>query len=160
MTTHDHLPWLLSFITIWMTLLAGNTAPVGREVNRTAGTVTADSHNLFGAGGNKDRGKRPMMGAAAAKLADIVVVTSDNPRMEDPKAIIKDITDGIKRKDGIYVEPDRRKAIKLAISLAKKDDIVVLAGKGHETYQDVMGKKAHFSDREEARAAVRNRGKK
>ncbi|HPI02450.1 MAG: UDP-N-acetylmuramoyl-L-alanyl-D-glutamate--LD-lysine ligase [Candidatus Aerophobetes bacterium ADurb.Bin490] len=115
---------------------------------------------LFGAGGNKDRGKRPMMGAAAAKLADIVVVTSDNPRMEDPKAIIKDITDGIKRKDGIYVEPDRRKAIKLAVNLAKKDDIVVLAGKGHETYQDIMGKKAHFSDQEQARAAVRNRGKK
>ncbi|HPN65356.1 MAG TPA: UDP-N-acetylmuramoyl-L-alanyl-D-glutamate--2,6-diaminopimelate ligase, partial [Candidatus Goldiibacteriota bacterium] len=73
---------------------------------------------------------------------------------------IKDITDGIKRKDGIYVEPDRRKAIKLAVNLAKKDDIVVLAGKGHETYQDIMGKKAHFSDQEQARAAVRNRGKK
>ncbi|MBN2753518.1 MAG: UDP-N-acetylmuramoyl-L-alanyl-D-glutamate--2,6-diaminopimelate ligase [Candidatus Goldbacteria bacterium] len=115
---------------------------------------------LFGAGGNKDRGKRPMMGAAAAKLADVVVVTSDNPRMEKPEDIIKDITKGIKRRDNIYLEPDRRKAIKLAVNIAEKEDIVILAGKGHETYQDVMGKKAHFSDQEEARAALKNRGNK
>ncbi|MEG2421109.1 MAG: UDP-N-acetylmuramoyl-L-alanyl-D-glutamate--2,6-diaminopimelate ligase, partial [Oscillospiraceae bacterium] len=108
---------------------------------------------LFGCGGDRDRGKRPLMGGIAARLADVCVVTSDNPRTEDPKTIIGEILGGMPKK-GISkrVEPDRRKAIRLALSLAKKGDTVLLAGKGHETYQELAGTWSHFDEREEIAA--------
>ena len=108
---------------------------------------------LFGCGGDRDRSKRPQMGAIAGTLADVAVVTSDNPRTEEPEAIIRDILAGMadtpaKR----YVEPDRRKAIALALSLAEPGDTVVLAGKGHETYQEINGIQHHLDEREEVAA--------
>ena len=108
---------------------------------------------VFGAGGDRDRTKRPRMGKVAADIADIAVITSDNPRTEPPQQIIDDICSGIP--DGTacrcIVEPDRHNAIKMAIKeLACEGDVVVLAGKGHETYQEINGVRTHFDDREEA----------
>ena len=111
---------------------------------------------VFGCGGDRDKGKRPMMGEAAGKGSDLAIVTSDNPRTEDPKAIIEAILPGLAKAGakGFKVEPDRRKAIELATSLAKPGDVVLLAGKGHEDYQIVGTVKHHFDDREEARRAL------
>ena len=109
---------------------------------------------LFGCGGDRDKTKRPRMARVVEQLADFVVVTSDNPRTEDPAAIIADIVAGFgnPKSPTITVEPDRRKAIKLAIGMAKPQDIVLLAGKGHEAYQIIGTKKFDFSDKEEALA--------
>lgn len=108
---------------------------------------------LFGCGGDRDRGKRSVMGALAASLADFVVVTSDNPRTEEPEAIIRDILKGMEGFDTPrLVEPDRRKAIRSAVALLAEGDTLVLAGKGHETYQEVSGKKHHLDEREEIAA--------
>lgn len=100
---------------------------------------------VFGCGGNRDSSKRPLMGAIASEIADYVIVTSDNPRFEDPLEIIKQITTGVKS-DNFESIPDREKAIKHAISIAKLGDIILVAGKGHETYQEVNGVKTPFSD--------------
>lgn len=107
---------------------------------------------VFGCGGNRDRGKRPLMGAVAAQGADKVVVTSDNPRMEEPDAIIADILPAVP--NATLVEVDRKLAIEQAISQASVHDIILIAGKGHETYQDVQGVKHHFSDFEIAQLAL------
>ena len=105
---------------------------------------------LFGCGGDRDRSKRPVMGSIAAALADICVVTSDNPRTEEPVAIIADILKGMEGTDTpVRVEPDRRAAIRLALSEAGTGDVVVLAGKGHETYQEINGVQFHLDEREE-----------
>ena len=104
---------------------------------------------VFGCGGERDRGKRPMMGAVAARFSDLVVLTSDNPRSEDPDAIIDDIAAGIPCDAAVIREPDRAAAIKLAIGKAARGDTVLIAGKGHEDYiVDARGKR-HFSDRDE-----------
>ena len=103
---------------------------------------------VFGAGGDRDRTKRPKMGSVAEKLSDIVVVTSDNPRNEDPLRIIDDVLKGIKRKDNIFVIPDRFEAIKKALEIAENGDIVAILGKGHEDYQILKDKTIHFDDRE------------
>lgn len=105
---------------------------------------------LFGCGGNRDAKKRPLMAAAAADNADFLIVTSDNPRNEDPEEIIKDVLKGLEGKDTPYVTIcDRREAIYWAIENAEKDDVIVLAGKGHEDYQILAGgKKIHFDERE------------
>ena len=107
---------------------------------------------VFGCGGNRDKGKRPLMGAAAVAGADKVVVTSDNPRMEEPQAIIDDILPTVPQPE--YVAADRRTAIEYAVQHAAAADIILIAGKGHETYQDVQGVKQHFSDFEVAEAAL------
>ena len=108
---------------------------------------------LFGCGGDRDPIKRPIMGRIASELADFVVVTSDNPRTEDPDAIIAQILEGMKdTKTPYYVEPDRPKAIRWAMDHAQKDDIIVLAGKGHETYQIRGTVKYHLDEREEVAA--------
>jgi len=110
---------------------------------------------VFGCGGDRDQGKRPLMGEAAARGSDAVIVTSDNPRTEDPKAIIDAILPGLaKGRATAQVEADRRKAIDLAIGMAKPGDVVLLAGKGHEDYQIIGATKHHFDDREEARRAL------
>jgi len=110
---------------------------------------------VFGAGGDRDRGKRPLMGKVAADLADITIVTSDNPRSEEPLAIIQDVLQGA----GVDVEidPDRHSAIERAIALADGGDVVVIAGKGHEQGQDIGGVVLPFDDREVAREALRGR---
>jgi UDP-N-acetylmuramoyl-L-alanyl-D-glutamate--2,6-diaminopimelate ligase len=113
---------------------------------------------VFGAGGDRDRGKRPLMGGIASSLADVAVVTSDNPRTEDPLAIIDDILEGSGRGPGVVVEPDRRRAIDLAVGMASGGDAVLIAGKGHEDYQVLGREKVHFDDREEARRALAGRG--
>ena len=116
---------------------------------------------LFGCGGDRDRSKRPQMGAIAGQLADVAVVTSDNPRTEEPEAIIRDILAGIAGTQAqCHVEPDRRKAIPLALSLARTGDTVVLAGKGHETYQEINGVEHHLDEREEVAAFFAKAGGK
>ena len=111
---------------------------------------------LFGCGGDRDKSKRPRMARVVEALADVVVVTSDNPRTEEAQAIIDDILPGFFGKETrkICVEPDRAKAIALAIEQARPDDIVLLAGKGHEDYQIIGTEKRHFSDVEEAAKAL------
>jgi len=104
---------------------------------------------VFGAGGNRDKTKRPKMGKIASELSDISIVTSDNPRFEEPMDIIKDILEGIDPSKGPMVEEDRKKAIALALDIALEGDVVVIAGKGHEDYQEIKGVKYHFSDKEE-----------
>jgi UDP-N-acetylmuramoyl-L-alanyl-D-glutamate--2,6-diaminopimelate ligase len=111
---------------------------------------------VFGAGGDRDPSKRPLMGEIAARLADHVVLTSDNPRSEDPQAIIAAIAAGIKGSHD--VEPDRRRAIAVAIARAADEDVILLAGKGHETYQEVGGVRLPFSDASVAREALAFRG--
>ena len=110
---------------------------------------------VFGCGGDRDATKRPKMGKIAEDLADIVIITSDNPRSEDPQQIITDILTGIKSLNSqkISVEIDRRSAIEQAISHSNKNDVIVIAGKGHEDYQILKDKTIHFDDREEARIA-------
>jgi UDP-N-acetylmuramoyl-L-alanyl-D-glutamate--2,6-diaminopimelate ligase len=107
---------------------------------------------VFGAGGDRDRGKRPAMGKVAAELADVALVTSDNPRSEDPLAIIQDVLQGAGM--DVEIDPDRRSAIARAISLADDGDVVVIAGKGHEQGQEVAGIVHPFDDREVARQAL------
>ncbi len=123
---------------------------------------------VFGCGGDRDPGKRPLMGLSAGRRADLAVVTSDNPRTEDPAAIIAEILPGLAQagasrldraaalrgERGFTVEPDRRAAIRLAIEAAREGDAVLVAGKGHEDYQIVGTEKHHLDDREEARAAL------
>ncbi|WAM31117.1 UDP-N-acetylmuramoyl-L-alanyl-D-glutamate--2,6-diaminopimelate ligase [Caldicellulosiruptor naganoensis] len=104
---------------------------------------------LFGCGGDRDRTKRPIMGEIAGKMADFVIVTSDNPRTEDPLKIIEDILVGLQKTNAEYVViPDRFEAIKYAIKNAKENDFIVLAGKGHETYQILKDRTIHFDERE------------
>jgi UDP-N-acetylmuramoyl-L-alanyl-D-glutamate--2,6-diaminopimelate ligase len=118
---------------------------------------------VFGCGGDRDRGKRPLMGQIAAELSDVVVLTSDNPRTEDPLRIMADVEDGIKQiglkrildlnpqtERGYWVEKDRRAAIRIALQAARRGDLVLIAGKGHEDYQILGSQKIHFDDREVA----------
>jgi UDP-N-acetylmuramoyl-L-alanyl-D-glutamate--2,6-diaminopimelate ligase len=109
--------------------------------------------SVFGCGGDRDPIKRPIMGRIGVELSDLAIITSDNPRTEDPGAIIRDIEAGVTPEMGDYVIiPDRRKAIEFAMDIGRKDDIIVLAGKGHETYQEIHGVKYHLDEREEVAA--------
>ncbi|MBA5865702.1 MAG: UDP-N-acetylmuramoyl-L-alanyl-D-glutamate--2,6-diaminopimelate ligase [Nitrospira sp. CR1.3] len=115
---------------------------------------------VFGCGGDRDRGKRPKMGRAAVEYSDVVILTSDNPRTEDPMAILREVEIGVRdvlqRRSQVeyHLVPDRREAIGTAVRLAQSGDIVLIAGKGHEDYQIVGTKKFHFDDREVAREAI------
>ena len=104
---------------------------------------------VFGAGGDRDPGKRPEMGAVAEQAADQLIITSDNPRTEDPGNIIEMIANGLRQPDQIQRIPDRAQAITTAIKLANKNDTVLIAGKGHETYQQIGSQHLPFSDREQ-----------
>jgi len=112
---------------------------------------------VFGAGGDRDPTKRPEMAKAAAKYSDRIVVTSDNPRFENPDLIIEDILKGFDDKKKVTVEPDRQKAIQAAIKSANAKDLVLIAGKGHEDYQDIRGTKHPFNDYEIAEAALQQK---
>ncbi len=114
---------------------------------------------LFGCGGDRDATKRPKMGAIAEKIADKIVITSDNPRSEDPQQIITDIIAGLKSvaAEKVTVEPDRGKAIELLKTIANNNDVVVIAGKGHEDYQILKDRTIHFDDREQARKVFEGR---
>lgn len=110
---------------------------------------------LFGCGGDRDRGKRPQMGTIACRGADVIVVTSDNPRSEDPQKIIDEILPGIpETQTEVEVIPDRKAAIRRALEIAQPGDLVLLAGKGHETYQEINGRKFPFDEREIVRKAL------
>jgi UDP-N-acetylmuramoyl-L-alanyl-D-glutamate--2,6-diaminopimelate ligase len=117
---------------------------------------------VFGCGGDRDRGKRPIMGEIAARLADRVWITSDNPRSERPGAIVDEILAGAGRVSGVgarvTAEPDRRTAIRAALQAAAEGDTVVIAGKGHETYQLVGSEVLPFDDRDVARRILQERG--
>jgi UDP-N-acetylmuramoyl-L-alanyl-D-glutamate--2,6-diaminopimelate ligase len=112
---------------------------------------------VFGAGGDRDRAKRPLMGAIAAERADLAIVTSDNPRSEDPLAIIEDVLQGAGLE--VEIDPDRGSAIRRAIGVAATGDVVVIAGKGHEPGQEIDGVVHTFDDREVARAALAERAR-
>jgi UDP-N-acetylmuramoyl-L-alanyl-D-glutamate--2,6-diaminopimelate ligase len=130
-----------------------------REVIAHQSRVTSHGSRLtclFGCGGERDRGKRPQMGRLAARLADRVIVTSDNPRGENPQRIIADILEGVAGcGDELAVIPDRRSAVQYAVAGARRGDVVLLAGKGHEAYQLIAGVRRPFSDVAEARRALR-----
>ena len=131
-----------------------NLITTARELSPSGRIIT-----LFGAGGDRDRAKRPLMGEAAGSLSDFVVLTSDNPRSEDPLRIINDVAVGLQRVNAKYrAEPDREQALEIALDEAKPGDIVLLAGKGHETYQVLRDGVIEFDDREKARAILRRKG--
>ena len=115
-------------------------------------TIMTDSRNhgrvitVFGCGGNRDRGKRPKMGRIASELSDVTIITSDNPRMEDPHGIIREVAAGVVHGSVVHQQPDRREAIRQALHEARQGDVVLVAGKGHETYQVVGDEKIPFSD--------------
>jgi len=111
---------------------------------------------VFGCGGDRDRGKRPQMGSIADRLSDYIVLTDDNPREEDSQIIIEEIMAGIEEADNVHVDTDRTKAIKYAISKADADDVVLIAGKGHEDYQEIAGGRIPFSDYEQVEIALRS----
>lgn len=117
--------------------------------------------SLFGCGGDRDRGKRPAMGAISGNIADFTVITSDNPRTEEPERIINDIEVGMQKTDGKYIKiTDRRQAIKFALENAQDGDIIILAGKGHETYQQFKDKTIHFDEREVVDELLKELGKR
>jgi UDP-N-acetylmuramoyl-L-alanyl-D-glutamate--2,6-diaminopimelate ligase len=113
---------------------------------------------IFGCGGDRDRGKRPLMGEIAERLADKVIITSDNPRGENPLAILNEIADGCRQRDKVTLEVDRDKAIAKAIRGARAEDLILIAGKGHETSQIFADKTVPFDDRLVAKAALKQYG--
>jgi UDP-N-acetylmuramoyl-L-alanyl-D-glutamate--2,6-diaminopimelate ligase len=142
---YAHTPDALERVLSALTVLREGTSSAGRLIC------------VFGCGGDRDPKKRAPMGQAVAKWADIAVVTNDNPRTEDPEAIAKAILPGLEHARAVVVELDRARAIAGAISGAKPGDVVLIAGKGHETYQIVGNVARHFDDREQARAALARR---
>jgi UDP-N-acetylmuramoyl-L-alanyl-D-glutamate--2,6-diaminopimelate ligase len=128
-----------------------------RAISTARSVAKGNVITVFGCGGDRDKGKRPLMGHVAANLSDYAIITSDNPRGEDPLEIIRDIARGVA--SGNYaVVPDRAEAIRRAVAMACPGDVVVIAGKGHEDYQEIAGRRTRFSDREEAEKALREKG--
>jgi UDP-N-acetylmuramoyl-L-alanyl-D-glutamate--2,6-diaminopimelate ligase len=112
---------------------------------------------VFGCGGERDSGKRPLMGQVAEALADQIIVTTDNPRSEAPAMIVQGILSGIEHKERVCIELDRAKAIEQAVLHAHEEDTVLIAGKGHETYQEIRGRRLPFSDSEVVRRVIERR---
>jgi UDP-N-acetylmuramoyl-L-alanyl-D-glutamate--2,6-diaminopimelate ligase len=106
---------------------------------------------VVGAGGNRDKSKRPLMAKYAADSSDTVILTSDNPRFEEPEAIIKDMQQGVNDKSNVLAITNRKEAIRAACMMGGSKDIILVAGKGHETYQEIKGVKHHFDDKEVVR---------
>ena len=114
---------------------------------------------VFGCGGNRSRERRFEMGEVSGNLADFTIITSDNPRFEEPEAIIEDIITGMKKTDGVYISiPDRKEAIAYAIDHGQPGDIIVLAGKGHEDYQEIKGVKYPMDERDLIADILKERG--
>jgi UDP-N-acetylmuramoyl-L-alanyl-D-glutamate--2,6-diaminopimelate ligase len=131
-----------------------NLIATARELSPSGRIIT-----VFGAGGERDRTKRPLMGEAAGSLSSLVVLTSDNPRSEDPLRIINDVVVGLQKANVKYqIEPDREQALEIALEAARPGDMVLLAGKGHETYQVLRDRTIEFDDREKARTILHRRG--
>jgi UDP-N-acetylmuramoyl-L-alanyl-D-glutamate--2,6-diaminopimelate ligase len=131
-----------------------NLITTARELNPSGRVIT-----LFGAGGERDRSTRPLMGEAAGALSDLVILTDDNPRREDPLLIMNDVVVGLQKVNAKYrIEPDRDVALEIAIDEAQPGDIVLLAGKGHENYQILRDRTFEFDDREKVRAILRRKG--
>lgn len=131
-----------------------NLITTARELNPSGRIIT-----VFGAGGERDRSTRPLMGEASGSLSDLVILTSDNPRSEDPLRIINDVVVGLQKVNANYrIEQDRDVALEMAIEEARPGDIVLLAGKGHENYQILRDRTFEFDDREKARAILRRKG--
>ena len=131
-----------------------NLISTARELNPTGRIIT-----VFGAGGERDRSTRPLMGEAAGSLSDLVILTDDNPRKEDPLRIMNDVVVGLQKVNASYrIEPDREKALEIAIDEARPGDIVLLAGKGHENYQILADRTFEFDDRVVSRAILRRKG--
>ena len=147
---YAHTPDALQHALTTLRELLDNSSPITRHPSRLI--------CVFGCGGDRDRGKRPLMGRVAQRIADRIVVTSDNPRGEDPRDIIKDIVAGTRdAAEEIVIEPNRRAAIRRAVASARRGDIVLLAGKGHESYQEIRGARRPFSDVAVAREALAER---
>ncbi len=152
-----------------MQLLGGETQPLvvidyahtPAALAQTLASLRSDCRGrlwcVFGCGGERDTGKRPLMAAVAEQHADHIIITSDNPRGEEPEHIIQDICAGLTRPDVVQVEPDRGRAIETAIHQADNNDTVLIAGKGHETYQDIAGVRYPFSDSHAAQACLQAR---
>jgi len=121
-------------------------------LNAVLPETKGDVWAVFGCGGDRDRGKRPLMGAIAERLAKHVVITTDNPRTEDPDAIIQEIASGLRDPGSAHCITDRTEAIRYALDMARSGDTVVIAGKGHETYQEINGIRHHYDDREVVRS--------
>ena len=113
---------------------------------------------VFGCGGNRDRTKRKVMGKVAAELSDLTVITSDNPRYEEPSDIIADAYEGVpeNKREYVFTEPDRKKALRLALGMAESGDIVLVAGKGAERYQEIKGVKYEYNDEEYIMSLLQN----
>ena len=124
-----------------------NAIEAALEINKTQNNK-GRIITIFGCGGNKDKTKRPVMGDIATSLSDYSIVTSDNPRFEDPMDIINEVVKGIKTKGNFQIEDNRDEAIKKGIEMSKANDIILICGKGHETYQEINGVKTHFDDKE------------
>lgn len=150
LASSPQVPGRLERVAEWPCLVFTDYAhtpdALGRVLTSLKSTTMGRLIVVFGAGGDRDAGKRPLMGEAAAGVADVVVVTSDNPRTEDPEAIIDDIMAGIDRTDVVRIT-DRRAAIERALEMAEQDDVVLLAGKGHETYQVLGTETVPFDER-------------
>jgi UDP-N-acetylmuramoyl-L-alanyl-D-glutamate--2,6-diaminopimelate ligase len=131
-----------------------NLISTARELNPASRIIT-----VFGAGGERDRSTRPLMGEASGSLSDLVILTSDNPRSEDPLRIINDVVVGLQKVNANYrIEQDRETALEMAFEEARPGDIVLLAGKGHENYQILRDRTFEFDDREKAREILRRKG--
>jgi UDP-N-acetylmuramoyl-L-alanyl-D-glutamate--2,6-diaminopimelate ligase len=130
------------------------SSSAGKETNTRARIFT-----VFGCGGDRDRGKRPLMGEVATRLSDCVVFTSDNPRSEEPLSIIRDIEKGAVA-NNYFIEPDRTYAIKRAVEMAEEGDIVLIAGKGHEDYQEIKGIRTRMNDRDITEKAIKDKMKR
>jgi UDP-N-acetylmuramoyl-L-alanyl-D-glutamate--2,6-diaminopimelate ligase len=128
---------------------------IERLIYTARGLTKGKIITVFGCGGDRDRGKRPKMGAIATRLSDFVVLTSDNPRTEKAGDIIADIERGAVRRNYL-IEPDRREAIRRAVMIAEENDVLLVAGKGHEIYQEIEGKRYPFNDREVLEESIRH----
>ena len=135
---------------------AHNAAALENVLDTLKEYTTGRIITVFGCGGNRAKTRRFEMGEVSGNMSDYTVITSDNPRNEEPDAIIQDIITGISKTEGRYeIEPDRSKAIKIAIDMAEEGDTVLIAGKGHEDYQIFADKTIHFDDLEQAQLAVK-----
>ncbi len=128
-------------------------------IKNTPNTMQSRIITVFGCGGDRDHGKRPRMGAVATRLSDFVILTSDNPRSEEPSEIIREIESGVVKSNYIK-ERDREEAIRKAVGLAREKDIILIAGKGHEDYQEIKGVRYPFNDRKILEDAIRNKLRK